>query len=173
MAIIVEDGTQVPGANSFISVAYLQQYATDRDITLTGDTSVLEANLIRAMDRLYGYRMQFSGTKIKGAPLFYPRDDSYVDGEPWPNDEIPEELKKAQAVFAVAVNGGTALYANNTADTQVLKREKIDVLEFEYAVSSSDPNYVSQPVIAEAEQLLSALYGVNYDNVFNIKMVRA
>ena len=40
--IIVEDGTVVPGANSYASEAELTTYAADRGITLTAATDVMQ-----------------------------------------------------------------------------------------------------------------------------------
>ena len=40
-SIIVEDGSLVTGANSYISEADLTTYATDRGIVITGTNSIL------------------------------------------------------------------------------------------------------------------------------------
>lgn len=175
MAIIVEDGSNVPNANSFISVAYLKDYASARNIALSDDDKKLEAALILAMDKLDTYRSKFAGKKRAGFPLYWPRDNAWVDGEEYPNDEIPYELKKAQAILATAVDGGVSLFTNTTADTQTLKREKIDVLEFEYAVpEGSDAGVVYQPIIVEAASLLASLMGNGgFNDSVNSWVVRA
>lgn len=173
MALIVEDGTLVPNANTYVDVAKLRAWTSARGITLVGDDTALEQNLIRAMDKLGDYRSQYAGTRRRGAALLWPRDDVYIDGYPFANNAIPDELVIAQILLAVLVNSGTELYANSTADTRILKREKIDVLEFEYAVpEGSESGYVSQPVFAEVDKYLSVLFG-SYAGSINSRVVRA
>lgn len=173
MALIVEDGTLVPNANTYASVADLKTYASSRGIELVGDDTKLESNLIRAMDKLDDYRSQFDGTRRRGAALQWPRDDVYIDNQPFANNLIPMELVRAQILYAILVNSGVELYANSTADTRILKREKIDVLEFEYAVpEGSDAGMVFQPTFAEPERYLSILFG-SYGGSINSRVVRA
>ena len=53
MALIVEDGSGLSGANSYASTAQADTYASDRGLTAwTGDTATKEAALIRATDYL-------------------------------------------------------------------------------------------------------------------------
>ncbi len=55
MAIVVEDGTQVAGANSYVSESDLTTYASDRGVALSETESVL---IIKAMDYLNTLRYQ-------------------------------------------------------------------------------------------------------------------
>ena len=74
--IIVEDGSVVAGANSYVTEAELTTYAADRGITLTAATDVL---LIKAMD--YIESLSFIGTKFsEGQSLQWPRSNVYIDG---------------------------------------------------------------------------------------------
>jgi len=52
MAIVVEDGTGVSGANSFVSLADARTYAADRGVTLSEDDAALSPLLYKAMDYL-------------------------------------------------------------------------------------------------------------------------
>lgn len=165
MTIIVEDGTGVPGANSYIDEAYLTEYAASRGETLPPE---LEPAIIRAMDKVESYRKNFSGKRR--FKLAYPRTDAWVDGEEFPNDEIPDEIKRAQAMFAVLVATGTSLFANFTS--AAIKREKVDVLETEYAVSADSSVVQDQPYFGEAELLLQSLYGC-FDYGINMPVRRA
>lgn len=173
MALIVEDGSIVPNANTYASVAALKAYAESRGIALAGDDTKLESNLIVAMDKLDSYKKKFSGKRRNGASLAWPRDDAWVDGEEWPNDKIPSELVRAQIIFATLVNSGVALFANSDPSKQTIKKKKIDVLEFEYAVPEGDNfGLVYQPVFTEAEGYLSALFGPTMTSI-NSSIVRA
>ena len=140
MAIIVEDGTIVTGANSYVSEAELTAYATARGVTLTGGTEQL---LIQSMD--YIEAQNYQGTKYtQGQPLQWPRSGVYIDGYYVDTSTIPAELKAAEMATAVAIDGGNNPL--NVIDPAV-KREKVDVIEVEYqdgAMSSSyDPKIQS------------------------------
>lgn len=132
--IIVEDGSQVAGANSYMTEAELVTYAADRGVTLTGDTSVL---LIQAMDYIEG--LNFKGYKtIVDQNLEWPRSYVVIDG--WnevDSDEIPQALKNGLAATAIAIDQGNSplqVYQRSTV------REKVDVLEVEYQAGSSSQN---------------------------------
>lgn len=100
MAITVEDGTVVTGANSYISESALTAYATARGITLTGDTEQL---LIKAMDYVEG--LSFIGLKYTEAqPLQWPRSSVYIDGYLNNLNTIPQLLKDGLAEVAIAID---------------------------------------------------------------------
>ena len=54
MALIIEDGSIVSGANSYAAHTDLADYAALRDVALTTDQGEREALLVKAMDALYG-----------------------------------------------------------------------------------------------------------------------
>jgi len=106
MAFIVEDGTVVPDANSYATVAEAEDYATDRLYTSwTSASSGKEEALIRAtaaIDAMYGGR--FPGYKVSGRDqsLEWPRQAAYDDEDNLiAADEVPIEIK--QAVYEAAV----------------------------------------------------------------------
>ncbi len=97
--IIIEDGTVVPGANSYVTEAELTTYAADRGITLTAATDVL---LIKAMD--YIESLSFIGSKgSKGQPLQWPRSNVYIDGFYFVPTTIPPALQTGQIATALAM----------------------------------------------------------------------
>lgn len=151
MPIIIEDGTLVEGANSYISVQDLKDYAALRGITLPADDQ-LTSKLILAMDYLDKYNPQWPGTP-KGE-LGWPREGAGYEG-------IPTAVKKAQTILAVKAVQGTALFNDTTADTKVLKSKKVDVLEWEYAVSETDPTIAPQPVFPEVDAILESIFAVS------------
>ncbi len=123
--IIIEDGSVVDDANSYVSESELSTFATDRGITLSTDTSVL---LIKAMD--YIENQSFKGTKYsEDQSLQWPRSDVYIDGYEVSEDSIPSELTKAQMTVAVSIDEGNSPYQTTT---QAVKSKKVDVIEIEY-----------------------------------------
>ena len=123
--IIVEDGSIVANANSYVSEAELSTYAADRGITLSGTPNQL---IIKSMD--YTESRNFIGDKYtQGQSLQWPRDNAYIDGFEVGTDTIPQELKNAQLATAISIDAGVDPSATIERAT---KREKLDVLEVEY-----------------------------------------
>lgn len=103
MAIIVEDGTNVDGANSYISIEYLRDYATARGIdTIPVADADVEVLIISAMDYIEVQGGRYQGRKtVSTQPLQFPRYPVYIDSYLIGDDEIPETLKKAQAQLCI------------------------------------------------------------------------
>jgi hypothetical protein len=103
VALVVEDGTGLAGANSYVSEAEFEAYCDNRAITLaTGDE---DGALIRATQFIDGeYRLRFPGTRLNGRAqaLEWPRKDA-VDqfGDDIDDDEVPIEIKNATCEAAV------------------------------------------------------------------------
>jgi len=143
--ITVETGTGSASSNSYISEADFTTYATDRGITLTGDTDVL---LIQAMD--YIEAQSFKGNKYTDAQaLQWPRSSVYIDGYVIDVDEIPTLLKDALCEVAIGVDAG-----NNPLLTEdrATKKEKVGDIEVEYMDGARNSTYLKA-----AESKLSKL----------------
>lgn len=133
--IIVEDGSIVANANSYISEAYLTTYASDRGITLTQDTDSL---IIQAMD--YIESLNFIGYKLtEDQPLQWPRGSAVIDGYAVDTDEIPKELQQGLAETCIAIDQG-----NGPLDAveRSTKKEKVGEIEVEYMDNSSSTTIV-------------------------------
>lgn len=129
MTLIVEDGTNVTGANSYVSVADLTSFVAARGITLSGDPEEL---LTQAMD--YIETLQFQGTKLLFTQgLQWPRVNVWIDG--WYNnaDNIPKELKNGQIQVAIAIDQGNAPDADIPRYTD---SEKVGDIEVHYAAGA-------------------------------------
>jgi hypothetical protein len=129
MTIIVEDGTIVANANSYVSEADLTTFATARGITLTADTEQL---LIKSMD--YVEALNYKGIKqTRDQSLVWPRYGVYVDGYYLESNTIPQELKDGQMQCAIAIDQGNDPLQDIEKN---VKREKVGNLEIEYADNS-------------------------------------
>jgi predicted nucleotide-binding protein len=94
MTIIVEDGTVVTGANSYVTLAEFKAWADARDIDYGTDAEVT-AQLYRAMDYLES--LNYKGTKAnESQELQWPRHDVCIDTYTVSSTEIPSKLKNAQ-----------------------------------------------------------------------------
>jgi len=94
MALTIEDGSLVTGANSYVTAAEWDTWATDRGISHTHSTSRIEEGILRAMD--FFESLVFLGQKHEETQaLQWPRDYVYIDGYYIEADTIPKEVKAA------------------------------------------------------------------------------
>ncbi|HEY6021819.1 MAG TPA: DnaT-like ssDNA-binding protein [Candidatus Paceibacterota bacterium] len=132
MALTVEDGTGVAGANSYVSLADARAYALARGATLPAVDASLEALLIRGMDYLESKRDIYTGTKTYTDKLQWPRTDAVIDDLDVAIDFIPEELKSAQCQLAIELQTYDPL---GSTSGQIPKMEKVGDIEVQYAVN--------------------------------------
>jgi hypothetical protein len=136
MAIIVEDGTIVANADSYVSVADYEAWADARGIEY--DSSVIESQILRAMD--YIETLRFIGQKsTKAQQLQFPRVGVVVDGFELDYNEIPQQLKKAVFESVKAESEGLSQLANIERRTL---REKVGEIEVQYAENSNSQTSV-------------------------------
>jgi hypothetical protein len=135
MAFVVETGAGLSNANSYASVSHADDYATTRGLTAwTGTQAQKEAALVRATDYMEAtYRGAWLGYKASETQaLSWPRSNVEVDLFPIPANIVPLPIVNACVELAIR-----ALTEDLLADLgQRVKREKVDVLEVEYADGS-------------------------------------
>ena len=113
MALVIEDGSGVAGANSYITLVNAQAYIDLRGYT----TTLTEGMLLRAVDALAGVR--FRGLKYSvDNPLPWPRGGVY-DNEGFYISEgtIPQQMIDAQVWAAYYIVEGSVEYAVSTGET--------------------------------------------------------
>ncbi len=159
--LIVEDGSIVSGANTYVTVAEFQQFCSDRNITINnsrGDESEL---LIKAMD--YFEQQPFKGIKfIETQSLQFPRSDFYLDGYLTDSDAIPQLVKDAQITIAVSI-----MSHNDPLSTldRAVKREQVDVLEIEY-MDNAGPTVIIRSISNIMRKLVTgSSMGSNFSTI--------
>jgi len=106
MALTVETGAIVTGANSYVSRADAIAYASDRGVTLA-DSTATDAILIKAAAYLESYRNKFKGELVtRDQPLAWPRYNAVIEGFSWGHDEIPRHVINAQLAVTLEINAG-------------------------------------------------------------------
>ena len=156
MALIIEDGTGVAGANSYITIANIRIYATARGVTLDADDAIVETQVFQAMDYLEAQRSRYQGDKTDATnPLQWPRCGVYIDCVAIDDDVIPQELIDAESQLVMDIEGGLILYANTNAGEQQVIKEKVDVLETTYSEARSTSSSANIPSV---DRLLEVLY---------------
>lgn len=103
MALVIEDGSIVAGAESFATAAELVTYAANFGRTIPGDTTAQEALLRRAA-------LQMSAMSWKGGlvnelqALSWPRYGVYRDNWLVPSNTIPAQIKAGQMALAAEIH---------------------------------------------------------------------
>ena len=134
MALVIEDGSVVSGANSYVTLAEFKAWADARDITYSADDNVLEATILRAMD--YIERLYFIGNKAnENQPLQWPRTEALIDGYYADATEIPKEVKTALYEATVVEAAG---YSELEVQSRKTLRERVGDIEVEYAENSEN-----------------------------------
>lgn len=157
MPLIVEDGTGIADANSYVNLTSARDLAAMRGITLSIDDIELTAQLIQAADRLTSYESRFTGERVTGDQgLSFPRNYACRYGKPLSNTSIPKELKLAQITLADYIESGFNLWASPVVEGVI--REKVGPIETEYAESIVSETALGNPEFAQIESILEPLF---------------
>lgn len=161
-AIVVEDGTGLADANSWVDRATTIQYALDQGVTLADD-STTDVLLYKA--RAYLETFRYVGERATTTQrLSWPRKNAEIEDVAFPSDEIPQQIIDAQMQLAI--------YAQSTDLAPVVTgafvtREKVGPIETEYA-SSVRTN--GQPYFPLIDELLAPL--LDFVDSFALTSVR-
>jgi len=170
MAIIVEDGTRVPGAEAFSSVATFKtqsdnfgyDYATFTDMQI--EVSLRKGCLYLKQD----YRMRWKGVRTSATQAQdWPRAGVSTEPVPYgagyaaryvvPPDTVPAEVVSANIILAQKALSGTELFPDGT---QKAAQETIGPITVKYEQGSSQ-RMRFDAVEAMLAPFLSSLGGVN------------
>lgn len=151
MAIAVEDGTIVAGAESYITVADADTWHSNRGNTAWAAlaTGAKEQALRKAADHmLQVYGLRWQGDRVSASQaLDWPREGVEAFGFEVNADVVPEAVANACAEFALR-----SLSADLTPDvTRRTLREKVGPIEVEY-----DPNSPALPDYQAIDNMLAA-----------------
>src|SRR6187431_658285 len=138
IVITVEDGSNVPGANSYQSVAAVREYAEYRGVELDPDDEVVKAQIIVGMDYLEAKECEFQGWRTyEDQALSWPRTGVILNCKAYPTDAIPSQLKGALAQLVMAQEAGIDIAPNTSADDFIVSA-KVGPL----SVQLADPSKV-------------------------------
>jgi hypothetical protein len=156
--LIVEDGTVVPNANTFITDAEFTDYADARGITYPLTAEDREPLIIKAVDYLQSLEKKFTGwrTEPTNQTLVYPRTGVYLYCVLLGSDAIPQELKNAQCEAALYENSGELL---TQTSQQNIASEKLGDLEVSYHSGGSYSHLRLDRVDAYLDPLLKQADG--------------
>ena len=144
MALIIENGNQIPNSNSFVTDAEYTTYATLKGLTVGVDAAAREIDLLAGMDYILSQESMLQGRRTASTQsVMFPRVGVYLFGYAVNSDFIHDYVKNSQMEAAAYNTSGTLL--NNTTITNKQK-EKVDVLEVEYFKGGSRSNVNLQRV---------------------------
>lgn len=147
MALVVEDGTGLANATSFVARSDYIAYAAARGVVVA-DEDASDIELVKAIDFLMTKCWKGTPT-VDGQALPFPRHVENFDGTlAYPDDAVPTPIKRAQMDAALAVRSGFDLMPV-VAGGSVVKREKLGPIETEYEEGSAY-NTTTLPTVAAA-----------------------
>ena len=144
MAIVVETGQLVEGANSYISISDAQDFLVSRGL-IASPTDLTEGHVLRGADYLNTLSERYKGVKRTNitnphrSAMQWPRLFVFIDSIPVGSEEIPALLIEAQIEVAYEISMGRDPLS--TKSTRVVKKEKVDVIEVEYQIEPGGSPY--------------------------------
>jgi hypothetical protein len=146
VAIVVEDGTIVAGANSYLSIADARTFALARGVTLSSTDGDVEVELIKACDYIEAREVDMAGERVSTEqPLSWPRTPF----------GLPSNIPAAQGHLVLAVHAGVVLLPTSTAASALTKKKKVGPIEIEYEVAGGSVI----PRVSAAEGMLAPYIG--------------
>jgi len=156
MALIVETGNGVSGANSYVDLAYARAYAAQQGLDLPVVDADAEVLLHQGMAAIESFGGKFQGFKADADQATqFPRSQVYLDGFKLSNDVIPETLKVAQVRAAIFVGEGIDFFA--TVDGQLIIEETVGPITTKYGdeyFATIDGQPIYKTIISFLEPLL-------------------
>lgn len=139
MALIIEDGTIVAGAQTYAEIADVNAYYAARPsegtawLALSTDEQREEALLLTTEWIESRFDSRWKGRRVSSAQeLDWPRAGAIINGFLHPSDEIPGELITAISIGVEDyLTNGDWQGASDDSSTIVKERSKLDVLEEE------------------------------------------
>lgn len=156
MALIIEDGTGVAGADSYVSRAEYIAYVANYYGATVEDVDATDGPLRLAYTWIAGQSWKGAKTYGRSQTGAWPRTGvKDCEGIAIAADEIPQEVKNAQMelAWAEAQSAGTLSPSGSVRDALV-SRERVDVIEVEYDTSNMSP----EQAIAYAQTRVEAAY---------------
>lgn len=136
MSLIVEDGTGLSTAESYVSVANADTRMSNLGETTWAALSTTEKEQALRRSTIYmlqAYRSRWQGLRLNSTQaLDWPRSWVVVDGYSVASDEVPADIANACADYALKAVAGDL----NADLTRAVVRKKVGPLETEYSEHS-------------------------------------
>ena len=125
MALVVEDGSVTPGADSYVSLANARALAASYGLALPADDTAAEVALRNGAVYVGLQEPSMCGRRVSASQsLAYPRQGVSLYGFALASDVIPPQVIHAQVVAAVEYGEGTDVRASS--DGRVTESERVE-----------------------------------------------
>lgn len=169
-SLIIEDGSGVIGANSYISEAQALAWASARGFTLPSDDATLDPLIILACDYLESLSEFYYGTPVNPMQaLSWPRNCVLIAPNMtyFPNNVIPQALMNAQCQLCIEqfINGISLLPSTQAWQQSggFVIEERVDVISTRYSERINTSGMPLMPAVdSQLEGLCSNLANGGY-----------
>jgi len=163
MALVVEDGSIVANANSYVTRSDFIAWSLRRGYTVADDV-LADNKLVIAFDFINGIESSLAGLlSVREQTGAYPRTDLVLQTYSWLSTEIPTQAKDYQMSLALDQVNGIDIFNPPQSDSVAVRRSRVEgAVEEEYAVSDSSA-FVYQSLSNRLRQILQrsrAGYGI-------------
>lgn len=125
MALVVETGAVVQGADSYVSLTDARALAASYGLALPADDTAAEAALRNGAVYVSLQEPSMCGRRVSAAQsLAYPRQGVSLYGFALASDIVPPQIVHAQVVAAVEYGAGTDVRASS--DGRVTETERVE-----------------------------------------------
>ena len=164
--LIVEDGTIVSGADSFVSLVDARALAARFGLTLPVDDTEAEAALRNGAVYIGLQEPMMCGSRVSPLQeLSFPRQGVTLYGYPVASDAIPSQAIRAQVIAAVEYGNGTDVRASTDGRATSMERVEgaVTVQYFNNGATGS-----TTTITAAIDALRPLLCGLNNGSSFNV-----
>ncbi|MEW6658776.1 MAG: DnaT-like ssDNA-binding protein [Thermodesulfobacteriota bacterium] len=161
MTIIIEDGSGVTGANSYVSVASATAYLNSKGLTTWGTSTTTAKEVSLNQATLYMELLPWKGAKaLQTYPLAWPRRGMLDrDGYSVLSDTIPQSVKYAQIELAYRYKAGKNPLADISSGDGYVTKESVGPIEIDHSLGYSTSDKFPE-IDRLLEPFLSNAYGV-------------
>ena len=164
--LIVEDGTIVSGADSFVSLVDARELAANFGLTLPVDDNKAEAALRNGAVYIGLQEPMMCGSRVSPLQeLSFPRHGVTLYGYPVASDAIPSQAIRAQVIAAVEYGNGTDVRAST--DGRATSMERVEgAVAVQYF--NNGATGATTVITAAIDALRPLLCGLNNGSSFNV-----
>lgn len=151
MALTVETGAIVTGADSYVTRAEYITYASARGVTILDDDTT-DVKLRKAAEFIDAHEANLKGDKVdKDQSLAFPRTGLFIENFSWSSTEIPRQVILAQMAIALDLEAGIDIYNPPTNPNLAKKSVEVEgAVKVEYAIDNNSPMKVNRSSTATA-----------------------
>lgn len=166
MALIVEDGSIVAGADSYISLADARTFADKFGLSLPADDTAAEVALRNGAGYVGLQEPMMCGSRVAAAQeLAYPRKGVSLYNFPVVSNSIPAQVIRAQVIAAAEYGKGTDVRASSDGRAYSLERVE-GAVTVEYFNNGSTG--ATTTITAAIDALRPLLCGLNNGGSFSV-----